>query len=401
MKNVKFPSLFYENTYILDMETGEGIKSFRDRKRWKQADLAKELGIIQQNISIWEAGKGTPSFAMTKKLLELGITVEELFGVEYTEKHGLIMDKTAVSIADTKLEQMQKKIEIVEEELKRLKLVEKVEERKIPKIRKANRYFDIAKECLEKKNIEEKDIKRYFEMLRLHYNILVEIEKELDYTDIKHLNELNYSVENACEIIKELTKVTYPIEVMFFFNAFRKFVIYCYNSYYHYVEEDSEKKYFDKAIEVLKNLHNKINRENKSLNEYTNEFLKKFKVMDEKDVLMEMVELDKEIEYSDDKMAADRMAATMRLYDLEKLFRNGTYENILGRDKIEIAKFTKMVINNEIDYVSNNEMKEGGNLEKFKRSYEADIKIGGYNESEKEAIRLRIQELQEQGEGEI
>jgi hypothetical protein len=145
-----------------------------------------------------------------------------------------------------------------------------------------------------------------------------------------------------------------------------------------------------------------ISRENKSLNEYTNEFLKKFKIMDEKDALMEMVELDKEIEYSDDRTAADRMAATMRLYDLEKLFRNGTYENILGRDKIEIAEFTKMVINNEITHISNNKMKEGGSLEKFKRSYYgADIKIGGYNESEKEAIRFRIQELQEQGEGEI
>jgi len=57
--------------------------------RFNQADLAKKLKIIQQNVSKWEAGVGTPSFAVAKKLFEMGITVEELFGFEYNKEHGL------------------------------------------------------------------------------------------------------------------------------------------------------------------------------------------------------------------------------------------------------------------------------------------------------------------------
>jgi transcriptional regulator with XRE-family HTH domain len=61
-----------------------GLKSFRYRVGIKtQTELAKMLGLKAANISEWEAGKGNPSFQQSKRLFELGITVEELFGVEY------------------------------------------------------------------------------------------------------------------------------------------------------------------------------------------------------------------------------------------------------------------------------------------------------------------------------
>jgi len=66
------------------MKKGRGIKEFRERLGIKtQAEFAKKLGVTQTNVSLWERGKGYPSFAQAKKLLEMGATVEELFGVSY------------------------------------------------------------------------------------------------------------------------------------------------------------------------------------------------------------------------------------------------------------------------------------------------------------------------------
>jgi len=60
------------------------IRDFRERIGLKtQTELAKLLGIKAANISEWEKGTGSPSFAQAKKLFELGITVEELFGIKY------------------------------------------------------------------------------------------------------------------------------------------------------------------------------------------------------------------------------------------------------------------------------------------------------------------------------
>ena len=66
------------------METKNGIKNFRERMSLNQAELAEKLGIIQQNISVWESGRGNPSFQVAKKLLEMGATVEEIFGINYS-----------------------------------------------------------------------------------------------------------------------------------------------------------------------------------------------------------------------------------------------------------------------------------------------------------------------------
>jgi len=68
----------------MKMEAKNGIKAFRDRLGIKsQSELARILGVKPQNVSVWESGKGNPSFAQAKKMFEMGATAEELFGVAY------------------------------------------------------------------------------------------------------------------------------------------------------------------------------------------------------------------------------------------------------------------------------------------------------------------------------
>jgi transcriptional regulator with XRE-family HTH domain len=76
-----------------------GIKNFRERSGIKtQAKLADMLGVEQTSVSIWELGKSMPGSKIIQKLLKLGATVEELFGIEYNEKHGLIRDNAGTRL---------------------------------------------------------------------------------------------------------------------------------------------------------------------------------------------------------------------------------------------------------------------------------------------------------------
>ena len=64
------------------------IRAFRERLGFKtQTSLAENLGIKAANVSEWEKGSGYPSYTVLKKMLELGATVEELFGIEYEKIH--------------------------------------------------------------------------------------------------------------------------------------------------------------------------------------------------------------------------------------------------------------------------------------------------------------------------
>lgn len=64
------------------MDIQDGIKSFRKRKGYSlQADLAEAAECSVATISSIERGERKPSYELSVKLLELGATVEELFGV--------------------------------------------------------------------------------------------------------------------------------------------------------------------------------------------------------------------------------------------------------------------------------------------------------------------------------
>ncbi|MCL1957109.1 MAG: helix-turn-helix domain-containing protein [Fibromonadales bacterium] len=62
-----------------------GLKLFRERAGFaSQSALAKFLDINSANVSGWESGNGFPSYNILKRLFEMGATVEELFGVNYS-----------------------------------------------------------------------------------------------------------------------------------------------------------------------------------------------------------------------------------------------------------------------------------------------------------------------------
>lgn len=48
-----------------------------------QAELARALGVSNNTVSMWATGKRTPTFKVCRRLLEMGMTVEELFGKPY------------------------------------------------------------------------------------------------------------------------------------------------------------------------------------------------------------------------------------------------------------------------------------------------------------------------------
>jgi len=300
---------------------GINIKTFRDRVGYKtQMALAKELGIGTANVSEWELGKGRPSYAILEKLLELGATVEELFGVEYANMHYGEKHETLVEIykrekqftesdnwfekmgikqriidllkkdektANEVLEKTTNKVlddstpntDLILSEIKEIKekLAEQEKEKKLKEVY-LNNYFNTAKECIEKQSIEKKDIRRHFFMLRQHYSVLSEmlanIEKKLDAVDYERFNVLNDFIEKKYK--KEYFEEEYIGEegiesINGFYAYFEDLVIYCYRNYcYH--EEKAERKYFDKAVEVLNNLNNKIAGENKDISEFAPEF---------------------------------------------------------------------------------------------------------------------------------
>jgi len=66
-----------------------GVKKFRERMGWKQNELAKRLGCKTTPVyHHWETGKNDPPFLVVQQLLEMGATVEELFGVHYDVQGG-------------------------------------------------------------------------------------------------------------------------------------------------------------------------------------------------------------------------------------------------------------------------------------------------------------------------
>ena len=56
--------------------------SFLRRKNMCQADLSKALDTTPGNVNRWAKGDGVPSYDLCKKLLEQGMTVKELFGID-------------------------------------------------------------------------------------------------------------------------------------------------------------------------------------------------------------------------------------------------------------------------------------------------------------------------------
>lgn len=57
--------------YSALMEFGERLKQSRKRRGWKQADLAKRLGVSVQAVSNWERGQNDPEYARVVEIFRL------------------------------------------------------------------------------------------------------------------------------------------------------------------------------------------------------------------------------------------------------------------------------------------------------------------------------------------
>ena len=67
------------------MRYGINLLSFLKRKNISQAELAKTLNTTPANVNRWAKGDGVPSYELCKKLLEIGMTTEELFGLSISQ----------------------------------------------------------------------------------------------------------------------------------------------------------------------------------------------------------------------------------------------------------------------------------------------------------------------------
>ena len=76
------------------------IQDFIERMGFKgHEDLAKKLGVKKGTVSSWSSGDRTPTYDMCQKLLELGMTVEELFGKPYLSSVKDVHDVLAATVA--------------------------------------------------------------------------------------------------------------------------------------------------------------------------------------------------------------------------------------------------------------------------------------------------------------
>lgn len=62
----------------------------------KQEDLAGRLGVSEQTVSSWAKGKTFPTHQTELILLEMGMTVEELFGKPYPSSADVLRQKGAL-----------------------------------------------------------------------------------------------------------------------------------------------------------------------------------------------------------------------------------------------------------------------------------------------------------------
>ncbi|WP_405326004.1 helix-turn-helix transcriptional regulator [Fibrobacter sp.] len=62
----------------------------------KQDELAGRLGVSDQTVSNWVKGKTFPTHEMEYRLLEMGMTVEELFGYPFPSSADSLRQKGAL-----------------------------------------------------------------------------------------------------------------------------------------------------------------------------------------------------------------------------------------------------------------------------------------------------------------
>lgn len=71
---------------MTENQIGKSIKTYRERNKLSQAELAKRIGVSQRNVSYYEKGEHIPPADMLKKLANIfNVSVDELLGIEKPE----------------------------------------------------------------------------------------------------------------------------------------------------------------------------------------------------------------------------------------------------------------------------------------------------------------------------
>lgn len=76
------------------MNFAETLKKIREEKRLSQQNLARQLGVAQSTIGMWESGKRTPKLDELRRLATvLNITVARLLGQKRERKIAIVKDE--------------------------------------------------------------------------------------------------------------------------------------------------------------------------------------------------------------------------------------------------------------------------------------------------------------------
>lgn len=86
------------------MEPDFNFNKFLHRKNFKQKDAAAAVGASMGLIGTWAAKKAVPSYEKMAKLIDVGITAQELFGEELGSK---LIENSSVSSVEGLSPEMQ------------------------------------------------------------------------------------------------------------------------------------------------------------------------------------------------------------------------------------------------------------------------------------------------------
>jgi len=184
-------------------KTKEGILNFRNRKRLNQTELAKILKIKPANVSKWESGKNNfPSFKAAEQLLEMGITVEELFGIEYNKIHNLVTQGALTTGSNSESKQTLKKLSDFEADVLRKMLEEYADfDGELKSIEKWKEVYKLEREIEQSDNTTDSTAKE----LRLH-ELYEQIEEEVPWSDRFDARRQIKSLEKELEQMEEIER---------------------------------------------------------------------------------------------------------------------------------------------------------------------------------------------------
>ena len=86
------------------------INSFLIRMNYTHSELAEKVGLKTSSVSVWASTEQKPSFKICLKLLELGMTFEELFGTELTGKTQMWLNEDKNKVPEINEDDFERKV---------------------------------------------------------------------------------------------------------------------------------------------------------------------------------------------------------------------------------------------------------------------------------------------------